>query len=746
MNKYFLLGLIFMLVFSRCTEHDDIRQTINNSSSFRIQAAHFSVSGANASLPEEDQIRELDAYLFDEGKLIKKYEDLARQDENLYSIEVPDNKGTLYFLGNSDAITDPSDILSGMAEEDFLQLTTLPSASSASHFLSGKLDLNGTSTSRQVSLRHGVARLDLSLQDAETTVKSITVKQVAKTGYLFGQDPVKTAPHTEFEDVNLSFEPQLSASQSGLLYLHEQQNDQLAVSIVITHGGKESLLKAQLPATIKRNAVYTIRIYGNNAVIEAEIKIDEWNDGEDQELYPDLSSRVLVNPERSVFPEGVVLAGSQDAIQVPYAASRMTLVLDAPSAVDLLVKDPSMGLSVEAVPDTINKFIVTTSLNPIGHAEKQTALWIRYKMLEQSYEDKINITLQPNDIQMEGSLSFDTQRICDYAKYLDGELAQFTLTGGKQIQTEGAWLKAEVNEQHPEQVRLLAGWKPNDPEADGRVQEGKLKILSADGDVLEEYTIRRRNYGLPVVNVDGTWWCKYNMRGNVKNFDDQISIQDDPAKDVSLYDYLTTCSDEEWLAIWGDSYQGDNPNGLKLRHNGTSFYYEGFNQNNAVFIGNLPVTEMAPDGYQLPGDEEFTKFKMDHATSSTDINFGNGATNGYWTQARKRINIKNYERANLEINGISYGPVHHHSVKIESANSTELILFGPGAQTYGDGSDMFKSLYIIWASHFNDGFTWLMEGYATSTGRGNWFKTATYPARCTRVIRCVKTPVEYIYN
>ena len=126
---------------------------------------------------------------------------------------------------------------------------------------------------------------------------------------------------------------------------------------------------------------------------------------------------------------------------------------------------------------------------------------------------------------------------------------------------------------------MLAGWKPNDPEADGRVQEGKLKILSESGETLEEYTIRRRNYGLPVVNVDGTWWCKYNLQGNVKRFEDQISIQDDPAKDVSLYDYLTTCSDEEWLAIWGDSYQGDNPNGLKLRHNGTSFYYEGFNQN-----------------------------------------------------------------------------------------------------------------------------------------------------------------------
>ena len=405
-----------------------------------------------------------------------------------------------------------------------------------------------------------------------------------------------------------------------------------------------------------------------------------------------------------------------------------------------------MGLSVEAVPDTINKFIVTTSLNPIGHAEKQTALWVRYKMLEQSYEDKINITLQPNDIQMEGSLSFDTQRICDYAKYLDGELAQFTLTGGKQIQTEGAWLKAEVNEQHPEQVRLLAGWKPNDPEADGRVQEGKLKILSADGDVLEEYTIRRRNYGLPVVNVDGTWWCKYNMRGNVKNFDDQISIQEDPAKDVSLFDYLSTCTDEEWLAVWGDVYQGNNPNGLPLRHNGTSFYYEGFDPDNTVQIGDLPVTEMAPDGYQLPGEAEFSQFKMDHATSSTNINFGHGATNGYWTQARKRLNIKNHERTNLMFGDVSYGPVHHHSIKIETENSTELILFGPGAQNNTQGSNMFSPLSIIFAGHFEGGFTWTMEGYSTASGKGNWFKTNTFYPRYTRVIRCIKSPVEYIYN
>ena len=114
---------------------------------------------------------------------------------------------------------------------------------------------------------------------------------------------------------------------------------------------------------------------------------------------------------------------------------------------------------------------------------------------------------------MEGSLAFELHRLCDYGKYLDGELARFTLTGGKQIQTEGIWLKTVTDDSQPEQVRLLAGWKPNDPDADGRTQEGKIIICNTDGSEPEEFFVTRQYWGLPVVNVNGTWWCKYNLRG-----------------------------------------------------------------------------------------------------------------------------------------------------------------------------------------------------------------------------------------
>lgn len=67
------------------------------------------------------------------------------------------------------------------------------------------------------------------------------------------------------------------------------------------------------------------------------------------------------------------------------------------------------------------------------------------------------------------------------------------------------------------ELRILGGWKPNDPKADDRTQEGRIIIADADGSNSESYSLRRRNWGLPVVEIDGTWWCKYNLRGSVKS-------------------------------------------------------------------------------------------------------------------------------------------------------------------------------------------------------------------------------------
>ena len=53
---------------------------------------------------------------------------------------------------------------------------------------------------------------------------------------------------------------------------------------------------------------------------------------------------------------------------------------------------------------------------------------------------------------------------------------------------------------------------------------------------------------------------------------------------------------------------------------------------------------------------------------------------------------------------------------------------------------------VLYATYGNANNTWLIEGYPKSNGSGNWFKYANHNAQKTRTIRCVKTPVEYIYE
>ena len=55
-------------------------------------------------------------------------------------------------------------------------------------------------------------------------------------------------------------------------------------------------------------------------------------------------------------------------------------------------------------------------------------------------------------------------------------------------------------------------------------------------------------------------------------------------------------------------------------------------------------------------------------------------------------------------------------------------------------------MIVLFATYGHTSNTWLMEGYPQNDGRGNWFKYAGNNASKTRTIRCIKTPVEYIYE
>ena len=90
---------------------------------------------------------------------------------------------------------------------------------------------------------------------------------------------------------------------------------------------------------------------------------------------------------------------------------------------------------------------------------------------------------------------------------------------------EDTWAKLESLGDN--RWRVLGGWRPNDPTADGRRQSAIIVI--SDGTLTEEYMFTRRNYGLPVIWLHGVWWCKYNAMGDSRSFEDQILSSEDPA-------------------------------------------------------------------------------------------------------------------------------------------------------------------------------------------------------------------------
>ena len=104
----------------------------------------------------------------------------------------------------------------------------------------------------------------------------------------------------------------------------------------------------------------------------------------------------------------------------------------------------------------------------------------------------------------------------------------------------------------------------------------------------------------------------------------------------------------------------------------------------------------------------------------------------------QRLNFSVVEREVMFL-GYNYGNVTFYDFEYEGEH---LVLCGLGHQWSETG---ISKKMIQFATYGNSGSTWLIEGYSKSDGRGNWFKFAASNAVKTRTIRCVKTPVEYIY-
>lgn len=715
----------------------------------------FQVEGENSSLPGEGEIKELQACLFEDGAMTEIYTQFTQKDGQ-YMFQTDKQTGHLYILANiADQINVQELKAQGITEDEWQQITFAHAEDyiHAPEFFSGMIDLGQTAENAlHLHLERGIARFDLSIRTTSSIkVKKVVLKNMTHHTFLFPQNPVTIPTDAGVKDRSIEFPQWLETNTQGIAYVYEQSGEDLKASMEIVKNGKETTLESTLPSTLKRNVVYTLEITTDSATGEAKLNIVEWENGGDHTLSSGMGN-LKVDTQTSILPENVVINEEKTQVTLPHTATEMTLAIDCDDELELI--PGNMPIKIESLggtrPETIGKnlFRIQKEQWRPGVAGQELKLRFHRKGLLHNYEeDALTLVLSENPIKLEGLIHFHDGYEFDFGRYIDNELGLITLPESKKLTVEyesgeGHWIKLEEQDETPNSFRIIGGWKPNDPTANGRKQKATLVICNTDGTDREEYTVVRRNWGLPVTYLNGVWWCKYNAMGNSKNFSDQILSSNDPAAKAgkTLFDYLRDCTPEEFFKLWKWQYQGKTTQGMEVIDDGGVAKLKGYGPSSA-HINRLDATAMAPDGYELPSMENFERVL--NSTSGTIWLMWDGSHTTAWNGG------SNIQRRQRRRNDVTVGSVALSDlIYIQMYNNAEqqyepLVWYGPGAQWDDSGIKHGHYNAMLWATHSpSNGQGWFYNGtmaglYPNKNGAGS---------NDTRLLRFKKSDVEYIYE
>ncbi len=713
---------------------------------------------------QENDIENISAYLFDEGIFVKEYAGIKRN-ENKYEFPLDVLKGNLYLVANSSRLPDFISPEHGLTEGQWAETIIQSAHGKAEMAYTGVVSLTNQATSAHlipVSLKRVAARFDLRIAVAGTAeVKEIIFKNVQKSGYLFPQSENRSPENSPVTDIPLIPEQPYHEDQNGILYIYEQDNTALKVELNASIDGKEYSLETNLPKRISRNTVYSITL--RKEVIDADVQltVEEWKDGEDTTLKPGIDEQLIIDSSLTELPYNVTLANEGKMLILPHLETDFIVAVKSNSELEVFpVADYSLTVEPVSIEEFKNK--TTKSLSGINLFRIRKKLYspnmktvdlmvyFHRKGLNNSYpEDNIQIRMTGNPTTSEGALEFGIDTYThDFNRYIDNELGIFTLPPEKEMivefeEGEDPWIKIDT-ESGSNVYRVLGGWRPNDPTANGRKQAATLVIRNTnDHSDRETYTVIRRNYGLPVTWLHGVWWCKYNAIKNSRDFEDQILSSSDPAaqSDMTVFQYLTSCAPEDFFNLWGWAYQGNSGQGMKVIEKDSVIVLDGFTREEKVHINKLPPTTLSPDGYELPSMEEFNR--LFDATDYIWMMYNGTHTlrnpwNGHSKVKRQQLRKNDITIGSMTISNIIY-------IALSSPDYPEyepLVWYGPAAQ-WNDTGILHSGHYnnILFGVYSPTGEGWYMNG-----GMGNLYMMKNGASSYdTRILRFKKSDVEYIY-
>ena len=746
-----------------------------------ILTAEFAgYSGGVQALPSEESVSEIAVFHFDDGRLVGTY--LPEPGQPL-SLALEKFSGTVYVVAvtpEAPAYERPG---GGTSESDWLMSVMSAGDDGTGMFYTGRAELDGAARSAvPVRLERGVARFDMNVEvKGRAEVKEVVFRNARLDAYLFGPSLTggKLNPDGASEgSIMIGFDEPLTSSREGIAYIPPQDNASLEVSVTAVVDGTEHVLESPLPEKISRNTVYSLALRKDSVGGSLSLSVAEWGDGGQTGLFPDRDSQISVDPVSGTLPAGAGLSDDGMTLTLPYVISEFILAIDCDDELEILPHEGHLlsivpaadaaDISVEASPrqtpargetsfGNVNRFLVRKGLYAPNVPAQDVEIRFHRKGLSHSYpDDAITLRLEANPTSFEGDMSFDNKDYThDFGRYADNEFGVFTVPEGKEIfaefpEGEDPWIKVAPVEDgrlsaEGRAFRVIGGWRPNDPKADGREQRASVVIRNAaDGSDREEYVIVRRNYGLPVTWLHGVWWCKYNAMGDSRSFEDQILSSADPAAEagMTLFDYISSCGPEEYRRLWGWSYIGDTGIGMQVIDDNGIPALEGYRGGQTVHINKLPADALSPDGYELPSMEDFNRVF--------------DATDYVWVMWNGTHHLKNPWNGHYEIkrvqkrkNGIQVGTLELSNLIYIAMSSPDfpehepVVWYGPGAQWNTTDGIRHNGHHnnMLFGVHSPQGQGWFIAGgmenlYLHKNGAGN---------NDTRILRFKKSDVEYVY-
>lgn len=293
MNKLGLASIALLgLAFTACS--NDNEGNGNPSETVRpmvISTQQIGYEGSGLEVEGENTITDMKACVFENGIMTKTFEDLQPTSEG-YDLQMDSYNGTIYMIANAEGMLDLKQMQNeGISEQEWKETVLEMKSSRTANIFTGSLVLDGQSRSPQpLTLKRGVARFDLNVNVTGTaSIESLTLKNAAQSAYLLPQDEgVKSPANIVRKDMSVTFDTPLTASAPAVLYVYEQENNGLEISIEAVIDGRHKTLTKTLEGNLKRNTVYTVTVRKNDIDVVVKVGLEDWEMGNDTEIIPQL--------------------------------------------------------------------------------------------------------------------------------------------------------------------------------------------------------------------------------------------------------------------------------------------------------------------------------------------------------------------------------------------------------------------------------------------------------------------------